>query len=192
MINVLFDSQFDLGSGAARLTYTCLAETDIQEELSLAYVRAVASSVGYSVEEVRKDRDSIDLRICAKGKLADDVNLESPILSVQLKSSYAIEMVAEKLSFPLKLKNYNDLRRTKVQMPAILVVLVLPRERERWISWTPEQLELRHCAFWHSLRGSPETTNSTTCSIAIPREQTFTPQTLQDLMLKVAREQVIL
>lgn len=168
-----------------------LAETDIQEELSLAYVRTVASHLGYSVEEVRKDRDSVDLHICAKGRLADHVTLESPVLAVQVKSSHVIEMREIDFSFPIKLKNYNDLRRTKLQIPVVLIVLAFPPERQRWINWTPEQLELRQCAFWHSLYGAPETTNTTSCSVTISKSRTFNPESLRELMLKVASEEEV-
>ncbi len=36
-----------------------LTANDIKEELSLAYVRAVASRAGFSVEERRKDRGDL-------------------------------------------------------------------------------------------------------------------------------------
>jgi hypothetical protein len=49
------------------------------EQLSLAYVRAVASSVGFAVEHRSIDRDGIDLSIHAKGRLADDSCLLSRV-----------------------------------------------------------------------------------------------------------------
>ena len=60
---------------------------DIKEELSLAYVHAVATRAGFSVEWIKKDRDSIDLKIMARGRLDDNATLYSPELSVQLKAT---------------------------------------------------------------------------------------------------------
>jgi len=44
-----------------------LTRNDIMEELRLVYVRAVASRAGFPVEEIRRDRDSVDLHIHARG-----------------------------------------------------------------------------------------------------------------------------
>lgn len=64
-----------------------LSENDIKEELSHAYVHAVAAHAGFSFERITKDRDSIDATICAKGYLAADSNFASPKLDLQLKAS---------------------------------------------------------------------------------------------------------
>lgn len=46
-----------------------LSQNDIMEELSIANVRAVAACAGFVVAEVRRERDSIDLDILARGAL---------------------------------------------------------------------------------------------------------------------------
>ena len=66
-----------------------LWHNDIKEELSLAYVHAVATRAGFAVEGIKKDRDSVDLKILARGRLHADASLESPELSVQLKGNAA-------------------------------------------------------------------------------------------------------
>jgi hypothetical protein len=64
-----------------------LTENDVKEEPSYAYVHAVASRAGYACETVRKDRDSIDLHICARGRLHPESTRLSPHLGVQIKAS---------------------------------------------------------------------------------------------------------
>jgi hypothetical protein len=59
----------------------------IGEQLSLAYVRAVASSAGFAVEHRAIDRDGVDVSIHAKGGLCDDARLLSPSMDLQAKAS---------------------------------------------------------------------------------------------------------
>lgn len=86
-----------------------LSPNDVKEELSLAYVRAIASRAGFSIEEIRKDRDSVDLKVCARGLLAEDAVLTSPELAVQLKATVLEPLPSDEFSFVLSRKNYDDL-----------------------------------------------------------------------------------
>lgn len=167
-----------------------LAPNDIMEELSLVYVRAVASRAGFSVEEVRRDRDSIDLNVCARGPL-DGGPLESPMLGVQLKStSRDLSEHDAMIPFDLKVKNYNDLTRTSL-VPRILVVLLLPRDPQQWMTWSEETLVLRRCAYWLSLKGRSTTKNEATERVHLPRAQVFDPPCIRRLLEKVARQEPV-
>lgn len=163
-----------------------LSTNDIKEELSLAYVRAVASRAGFSVEEVRKDRDSIDLKICARGRLADDAALTSPELAVQLKARVLGPLTGEEFPLELSKKNYNDLIAPSF-VPRILVVLAMPEDEQQWLTLTEEALVLRRCAYWLSLRGQPATVNETGQTVRMSRRQTFDHHALRSLLRKVAR-----
>jgi hypothetical protein len=167
-----------------------LSSSDIQEQLSLAYLHAVASRAGFSVEEIRKDRDSIDLKVCARGLLADDAVLTSPELAIQLKATARAQGSEDRLSFALPKKNYNDLIAPSL-VPRILVVFVMPEDESQWLTLTPESLVLRRCAYWLSLRGLPPTSNETSQTVYLPRQQTFTHDTLRELLRKVAREEAL-
>lgn len=167
-----------------------LTTNDIMEELSLAYVRAVASREGFAVEETRRDRDSIDLEIRARGDLGG--SLVSPILGVQLKSTRRdLPNASSDFHFDLKVKNYNDLVGSTF-LPTILVVLFLPEDEAEWLTWTEDALLLRRCAYWSSLRGLPPTDNESTYRVHIPRRQTFDGPTLRALLTRVARQEPIL
>lgn len=167
-----------------------LAPNDIKEELSLAYLRAVASRAGYAVEEVRRDRDSIDLHVCARGALAGG-RLESPVLGVQLKSTAQdISNIDIEIPYDLKVKNYNDLTR-KTLIPRILVVLFLPEDPHRWMTLTTEALVLRRSAHWISLVDRASTPNKETARVHLPRSQVFDLESVRKILEQIAREEAI-
>lgn len=171
-------------------TPVVLEANDIKEELSVAYVRAVASRAGFAVEEVRRDRDSIDLHVFARGVL-DDGPVESPVLDVQLKST-ARDLSADEAQIPydLKVKNYNDLARPTL-IPRILVVFFLPEDPQRWLTLTDKALVLRRSAYWMSLKGRPPTSNKDTARVHLLRSQVFDPTSIRAILGRIAREEAI-
>lgn len=166
-----------------------LSENDIMEELSLAYVRAVASRVGYAVEEVRRDRDSIDLHICARGQMAP-ATLHSPVLGVQLKSTKLDHQGSSDTSFPfdLKIKNYTDLI-APTMIPRVLVVFLMPEDPELWLASSEESLILRRAAYWCSLAGLPSTSNTASVRVQMPCRQVFDGDAVASLLVRVARQE---
>ncbi len=83
------------------------------------------------------------------------------------------------------MKNYDDLRPTNFLVPRILVVVRVPEEPGEWTEQTDDQLVLRHCGYWLSLRGFPESENTANVTVQIPVEQRFTVQALQTLMNRI-------
>ncbi len=103
-----------------------------QEEFSVAYIRAVAAAAGYSVTKDSIDQDSVDVYISQRGnKDNEDDYPHYSILKVQVKCTYRHKPKSDGfIHFPLKLKNYNDLRRENTGDPFILVVLYIPSSDE--------------------------------------------------------------
>jgi hypothetical protein len=172
-----------------------LCDNDIMEELSLTYVRAVASHARFSVEEVRRDRDSIDLHILAKGSLGGP--LHSPALAVQLKSTGMtdedLQRCSQAHSFPfdLKPKNFNDLS-ARTLIPRVLVVFLMPKDPEEWLTATQEALTLRRAAYWCSLLGNAATSNKTSARVHVPWTQVFDVDGIRALLGRVSRQEEIL
>ncbi len=158
--------------------------TQQQEQFSIAYVHAVASAAGYSIEGINVDADSIDLSIVQFG--ANDKHPIYDLLRVQLKCTYTHKPKSKHLSFPLKLKNYNDLR-WKSAYPRILIVVHTPKKVDDWILHSDESLALHHCGYWMSLRGMPETSNDTSVTIKIPLKQKFNTSQLTEIMNRIAK-----
>lgn len=160
------------------------------EELSLVYVRAVASRGGFAVEEVRRDRDSIDLHIHARGSLGGGV-LHSPVLAVQLKST-ARDLAEDGPGFhyDLKVRNYNDLVRPTL-IPCVLVLFLLPEDPNSWLTWTEQALVLRRSAYWLSLCGRPATANESTARVQMSRTRVFDSACIRGLLERISRQEVI-
>lgn len=64
-----------------------LTENQRKEELSVAYIHAIAAKVGFSCERPKIDMDSVDVEIKAHGKLAVDSTFNSAEIKVQLKAT---------------------------------------------------------------------------------------------------------
>jgi Domain of unknown function (DUF4365) len=156
-----------------------------KEQFSHAYVRAVASVAGFAVAIPEVDDDSIDLILSGRGA---NGTVRSPRLELQLKASSRRDIIRDDaIAFPLPVKNYNDLRPDNVLVPRILVVVLLPDELGEWILHSEEQISLRRCGYWRSLRGLPETANQETITVDLPRTQIFRPVELEQIMSDIGR-----
>ncbi len=152
-----------------------LTDDDIESALSIAYVHAVAAHSGYTCgEPAGPDRDSIDIQIASGGTMR-------PKLDLQLKATIKLKRNKSTFTYPLKVKNYNDLR-IETQTPRILVILDLPTDQTQWLNITPEELIIRRAAYWVSLAGQPDTANDHSVTISIPVSNIFDVKELKRLM----------
>jgi len=158
------------------VTDALLTRNDRMEALSRVYLAAIAAQAGYVTSTPDLDRDSIDVMISAGDSMR-------PSIGVQLKATTRILAKAASASFPLPIKNYNDLR-IETQTPRILVVLAMPAKEASWINYNVQRLILRRCAFWTSLRGMGTTTNAESVSVRLDLTQTLTVESLHILMDK--------
>lgn len=155
-----------------------------KEEFSNAFVQAVVSAAGYTLAKPSVDDDSVDWMIAASKKTGE---FRSPRLELQLKSTSNVEIRNAVLPFPLKLKNYDELRPTNFLVPRILVVVLLPDNVDQWLELSEERLVLRHCAYWTSLRGREEVDNDYQVTVHLPEEQKFDVQSLSSIMSAISR-----
>ncbi len=165
-----------------------MTDNEQKQQLSIAYVHAVAARAGFACERPKVDDDSVDLQIGASGAVHDEAVIRSPRIELQLKSTAQDHLSNGHLAFPLPIKNYDDLR-GETLVPRLLVVFQLPEDSSRWLEQTEEQMISRRCAFWLSLRGEPETKNTKTVTVRLPRENIFTVEALRSLMTRVARKE---
>lgn len=155
-----------------------------QEEFSRAYVAAIASAAGYSVERRSVDVDHVDLSIHQRG-----TDVFVPLiaqLEVQLKCTYAHSPQNGTLSYPLDISAYNKLRKKHIHYRRILVVVHVPRDVTQWVAIDDGLIMLRHCAYWLSLCDLPEVNNETSCTVKIPTQQRFTVNSLKLMMATLA------
>jgi hypothetical protein len=170
-----------------------------KEEFSYAYIHAIASVAGFSIDTKKRAMDAagIDLMIEVPGELA---SRPRPKLELQVKCTDDESIVKEQtINFPLRVKNYNDLRHSRPIIPSLLVVMLVPSNLKEWFEYSDtldsspnsknEITILRKCAYWLSLKGEPETSNTTNITVYIPRQNLLTPKSLVDLMTKAAKEE---
>ena len=150
--------------------------THRKERFSLAYIGAVAARAGFDLVEPRVDVDSID------GTLISHTG-RRPRIEFQAKATACDVVDAEAVTFPLSVKNYDELR-AEVIIPRLLILVVLPEREEDWLTHSEDSLILRHCGYWLSLAGEPERGNTATVTVKIPRHQRFDPIALDALMHK--------
>lgn len=144
------------------------------EQLSLAYVRAVASHAGYQVTRPEPDTDSVDGILMAQfGR--------RPRIEFQAKATAQNVLRNGIIHFPLSVKNYNELR-VETWVPRILIVMLMPKDEADRLSQTADELCLRHCAYWISLANMPENSNTSSITVEIPITNKFDKAQLDDLM----------
>lgn len=152
-----------------------LADTDIEDALSEAYVWVVATHAGYVLSKKNFDRDGVDVTIEAGSHFR-------PKIDVQLKATINLGSPKDGVfRYPCPAKNYRNLVIT-TQTPRILVVLRLPGSKDEWISISHEELVIRYAAYWVNLKGHAPTENDTSITIDVPEENRLTVESLQALM----------
>ena len=157
---------------------------DLKAEFSHAYVRAVTHAAGFFVQEANRtfDGDGVDLTLLSRGAGG---TVLSPRVDVQLKAT-AAPVVEDPIPFDLPIKNYDELRSVQLQVARILVVVFVPEDRAAWVQATEDELVLRRCGYWMSLRGLPATENKTAKRVHLSRAACFHVANVQGIMSRVA------
>ncbi|MCA9711466.1 MAG: DUF4365 domain-containing protein [Myxococcales bacterium] len=162
-----------------------------REELSKAYVHAVAGQCGFKLGTWSQDDDCLDVTIGAAGILGGGT-LAGPKPDLQLKASTEQgHDHGPHIAWSLSRAHYDKLR-SRSMVPRLLVVLMLPEKLEHAVEHTIEHLLVRRCAYWTSLQGQDAIeggANSTT--VHIDKSRVFSPSALAELMERASREEDI-
>jgi len=156
-----------------------------QEALCRAYIHAVAAQagLGYSIPTPDYGIDLCLRTIVSRGNRRTDGGIQ---LDIQAKSTTRAGIGDTEVAYDLGVEAYNDLRETEVQCPRILVVLVLPTAEAQWLNQSPDELTLRHCAYWVSLRGRPPTDAVRTVRVFLPLANVFSVTAVQAIMQRIS------
>lgn len=156
-----------------------------KEEISRAYVYAIAACCGFAVSNWSQDQGCVDVSIGASGALGGGT-LEDPRIDLQLKcTSDARHLHEEHITWQLSRAHYDKLR-ARSSSPKLLVVLVLPEREAEWMEHGIESLTIRRCAWWLSLSGMPPITTESK-NLHLPRTNVFSPEQLKSMMERVSR-----
>ena len=155
------------------------------EQFSFAFLHAIAAQAGCNHSTPAVDDHSVDLKLSknVSGHLLDD-----PEINIQMKSTYQdLQRCGDVLKYELhNMKNYNDLRKTNLQIQRILVLVRMPENPDDWIQYQDSHIELYRDAYWVSLKGLPEIQNKTGVIIDIPVSQRFNATELERMMNCIA------
>jgi hypothetical protein len=172
-----------------------LTGNDIESELSYAYLHAVASKVGAGckVGNRHDDNHGVDASLTAWAPFTNGGYIKEVDLKIQLKATVTSPVDSgTHLSYFLSgLNRYNDLRSDALAVHRILIVMFLPNVDSQWLSITENELILKKCAYWVSLRGAGSSTNGTGQTIYLPKVQIFNPDSLLDICARLSRNEII-
>lgn len=157
---------------------TTLSPNFIQEQLSLAYVRAVVFRAGWTLSVPLVDRGI-------------DGTLEAPIrgmnkVDFQLKATTVYTIQGRDIAYDLRVENYNQLVAAD-GVPMILILFLMPDDPGQWLSHAEDELCLRKCAYWVDLMGLTRSSNASTHRVHIPLANPFHPDDLQGMFDQVRR-----
>ncbi len=176
-----------------------LTTQHIQEDLSRAYIQAVAAKAGVNLSLGTQSHDygvdgtfhqvAIRTRTDAQGKsrqrrLNSGFNLE-----FQCKASKEWVSEPSEIVYDLEVKTYNDLVQRSTSLnatPLILILMCLPSQEGDWLDLTEHHLLLRKCCYWHRLTGL-ESDNLERKRIRIPKVQLLDPLAVTTLLGQVAQ-----
>lgn len=168
-------------------------QTIKMEDMSEAYLRALCAANGYSIDRVSHDNDGVDVTVKCKGKVDNDSTYYSPSLDIQLKSSFSkiVEHEDGSITYPLEVKNYKSLIDSHRMIPLILVVFQMYSDENLWVEQTSDWLKITKCAYWISLKGQPDTNNTSTINIEIPAQNLLTKDSLKGIMSRISKQEAL-
>ena len=153
-----------------------------KEEFSYAYIHAVAAAAGYSCANATRleDLEGIDVTITALGTRG---TRRCPRIDLQVKCTSRTDIVHDDcIKYPLEVAAYEKLRFDDDTIPYLLVVVVVPDSLGDWLVHSEDQMLLRRCGYWKSLLREPETNNTTSITVQVPRTNLFNPEALKNIM----------
>jgi hypothetical protein len=156
-----------------------------QEALCRGYVHAVAALAGVGTTVPTPDY-GIDLALRAIERVGERRRDAGAQLDLQLRSTTRALLSDAEVRYDIDVPTYDSLRASP-PIPRILVLLALPEEEGRWLSQSVEELVIRRCAYWTSLRGAGPSAATTSVRITIPRSQVFSVEAVQGWMARLAQ-----
>ena len=61
-------------------------------------------------------------------------------------------------------------------------MLIMPEDEAEWVIQSPDELAIRHCAYWLSLHSCAETSSRSTTRIGIPLTNVFSVESVRTIM----------
>lgn len=165
-----------------------MTEEHIKEAISLRYIELIAAFNGFKTSSTYPDYGTdldikeIDFRLENDRKRYYETGRE---LKFQLKATTESSVIEEEnlIKYDLNASTYNDLILRKYSKnPLILILFVLPIDKENWLNISEVELIAKKCAYWF-LPESNEifTSNTGKKRIVISKNNLISNNTLNNL-----------
>lgn len=163
----------------------------IRCELSHAFLQTVIAYFGceYQRSHAPADMYGIDATGSFRGVWAEEPSRHDIDIKFQLKSTSTNFTQAETyFGYSLDRKDYEKYHKN-AQGPDnhLLLLMLLPEEvaYESWLELSPEQLILKKCMYWVSLRNAPRIAeDKQNITVRFPKKNLFSPEGLRTDILK--------
>ena len=161
-----------------------LTQQHREELLSRAYILSISACAKVNVSLGQWE---FDYGIDGSFQEIDENYSQTGIdLDFQIKASVNWKVVKKSMvSYKLKSRAYNKLVARSV--PAMLILLALPRNENEWCVLSEESAILRKCCYWTFLKGDSTNSDQT---IYFPIDNILTPEIIV-VELKKAKEQCL-
>jgi hypothetical protein len=138
-----------------------------KEQVSRAYVHALATQGGYTIGEWNVDKDGVDVTLRSRGLMID----------IQLKCTQNPRTTRDGFCFDLDIETYDKLRHPERSAPGHLALLIVPPDLGRWVTHQEDSIVLACHGYWASLQGMQAVGGKTT-TIRLPRQQELTAKAM--------------
>lgn len=133
------------------------AETWQKEQLSVAFVHAVATRAGYTIGGWKVDKDGVDITLRSRGLMVD----------LQLKCTSSPKVTKAGYSFSLDTPTYDKLRDKERSAPGYLGLVIAPANVDDWIEHRSTEVLMACHGYWARIQDLPDAATGETKSISI-------------------------
>ncbi|MET9221313.1 DUF4365 domain-containing protein [Streptomyces sp. NPDC003300] len=135
-----------------------------KEQVSRAYVHALAAQGGYTICDWNVDKDGVDVTLRSRGLMVD----------IQLKCTQNPRTVRGGYSFDLDIETYDKLRDPERSAPGHLALLIVPPDIGRWVTHQSESIVLSCHGYWASLQDLGTARGTVSTVVRLPDFQQLT------------------
>ena len=154
-----------------------MTEEHIKEQLSNRFIGILAANKGFVVDKPEQDY-GVDFTLkktntyISRGK--PRYIHDGRYIDLQLKATTEGSVIDEALviKYDLEAKSFNDLVERQINgiAPLVLILFVLPSDRNLWVDINQSEIKLRKQAYWFTPpAGSVPTNNNSRIRIEIPK-----------------------
>ncbi|MBN7296709.1 DUF4365 domain-containing protein [Mycobacteroides abscessus] len=140
----------------------------MKQQLSIAYIRMLIAAAGCTAASFSADYDGVDVGVKSHAEYSYKLG---PTLDIQLKCTSKKDAISNGyLSWSIDRRTHKYLTSPKRSCPAILAVLVVPRDHNGWLDHDEQRLLTESIMYWISgadIPAIPEGQQSLTVKMSI-------------------------